>query len=316
MSTARRFQTKGEAAQFISNDIKAFVSTSPANHMAASPGHPIFDEPLVQFADAEDPIFTEFKSIINPAHLTPQEALAQALGKRPSEVPARLSVISWILPISATIRESNRARKLTPSRLWSHSRWYGEKFGDALRSHVVAVLTGMGYSAAAPMSQPYFHIEYKNIDERGYYSNWSERHMAYAAGLGTFSLSDGLITELGVAHRCGSVVTDLGLPASPRTARTPHSNCLFYVNHKCNVCVSRCPGDAISEQGHDKARCHQYIGTRLHRLLQKYEVGTVGCGLCQTKVPCESHNPAKNLTGRCDPGTGASCWKPPPTPRT
>jgi len=35
---------------------------------------------------------------------------------------------------------------------------------------------------------------------------------AYAAGHGTFSLSDGFITERGIAHRCGSVVTDLPLP--------------------------------------------------------------------------------------------------------
>jgi len=35
-------------------------------------------------------------------------------------------------------------------------------------------------------------------------SSWSERHAAYAAGLGTFSLNDALITPKGIAHRLGS----------------------------------------------------------------------------------------------------------------
>jgi epoxyqueuosine reductase QueG len=37
-------------------------------------------------------------------------------------------------------------------------------------------------------------------------SNWSERHAAYTAGLGTFGLCDGLITPLGKAMRVGEGV--------------------------------------------------------------------------------------------------------------
>ena len=52
----------------------------------------------------------------------------------------------------------------------------------------------------APVLQPYFEKTYRT-DGKGYFSNWSERHIAYAAGLGTFSLSDGFIIERGIAHR-------------------------------------------------------------------------------------------------------------------
>jgi epoxyqueuosine reductase QueG len=132
-------------------------------------------------------------------------------------------------------------------------------------------------------------------NERGPYSNWSERHIAYAAGLGTFSLSDGFITERGIAHRCGSVVTDLVLPVSSRTAKTHLSNCLFYVNSKCRACIPRCPAGAITEEGHDKIKCRQYMKTDIGYLMEEYGVGVQGCGLCQTKVPCEFRNPAKKL---------------------
>jgi len=283
-------QFQAEPAQFIEEEIKAFARTSPANRMPFSKDHIIFDEPLVKFADGNDPIFTEYKTIIDPSHLTPGEVLAKTFNKSPEDMPAHLSVISWILPITSKTRESNRRHTLTPSRLWVYTRWYGEKFNEALWEHLIELLTKMGYLAVAPSIQPYFE---KITNEKGLYSNWSERHIAYAAGLGTFSLSDGFITERGIAHRCGSVVTSLPLPASPRITKSPYSNCLFYVNGSCKACIARCPAGAITEKGHDKIKCRVYAEDDMSYLLKEYDVGKTGCGLCQTKVPCEFRNPAK-----------------------
>jgi epoxyqueuosine reductase QueG len=150
----------------------------------------------------------------------------------------------------------------------------------------------MGYLAAAPVATPYFEELTK---EDGRYSNWSERHIAYAAGLGTFSLSDGFITERGIAHRCGSVITDLKLPPSPRKVESPYSNCLFYANGECRACIMRCPAGAISEKGHDKIKCQEYMQANKPALKEEYRFERSGCGLCQTKVPCEFKNPVRKL---------------------
>ena len=278
-------------AQFIEEEVKSFARISPLNHLPIGNNQVIYDEPLVQFTDGDDLIFTEYKSIIDPVHLTPREALAKVFDHRPEDMPACLSVISWILPITSKTRKSNRQHVRTPSRLWSYSRFYVEKFNDATREHIVNLLTEMGYMAAAPMVQPYFDNALTN--DKGRFSNWSERHVAYAAGLGTFSLSDGFITDRGIAHRCGSVVTNLVLPASPRTAESPYSNCLFYVDGSCQACIARCPTGAITESGHDKGKCQAHLYSKLQYLKKKYEVGVTGCGLCQTKVPCEFRNPTK-----------------------
>jgi epoxyqueuosine reductase QueG len=55
-----------------------------------------------------------------------------------------------------------------------------------------------------------------------------------------------------------------------------------------------CPAGAISELGHDKKKCLDY----LHQVTTGYvksrfniEIGV--CGLCQTAVPCESGLPVK-----------------------
>jgi len=284
-----------EMARLIADKIKAFARTSPRNRMPESDNTPCFDEPLVQFADGDDPIFTEYKTIIAPTHLTPREALIKAYGKGNITVPEHVSVISWILPITEKTREANRKETRQPSRIWAYTRHYGEKFNDALREYMVAFLTGMGYLSAAPMLQPYFKT-YAN--EKGRYSNWSERHVAYAAGLGTFSLSDGFITESGIAMRCGSVVTDMGLPPSPRLATGPYANCLFYTNGKCIACIARCPAGAITEDGHDKIKCYTFLHEGIGHLMAEYGVGLTGCGLCQTKVPCEFRNPAREPSGK------------------
>ncbi len=289
-------QLQTNPARFIEQDIKQFVRTSPANRLSFMKDYTIWAEPLVKFADGDDPIFTEYKGIIGPAHLTPREALAKAYNKSPKDMPAHLSVISWILPIAEETRKSNRMETRVPSRPWSHTRWYGEKSNEKLRAYVAENLAEFGYLAVAPALQPYFKID---ANEKGLYSNWSERHIAYAAGHGTFSLSDGLITECGIAHRCGSVVTDLPIPASPRTAKSPYSNCLFYLGIKCRACMNRCPAGAITERGHDKYRCGQYLDDIGYFAVFKdgydNDRSVAGCGLCQTKVPCEFQNPSKKL---------------------
>jgi len=275
-----------EQALFITESIKEFTSSSPLNHLSLLDNKEIFDEPIVHFADGDDPLFTEYKTIIDPRHLTPREVLALAFNDSPQSVARHVCVISWILPITGKTRESNRRQKIRPSRLWSDTRHYGEQFNDSLREYVVKLAQDMGHRAVAPMQAPFFVSTLRN--EKGRFSNWSERHAAYAAGLGTFSLSDGFISGRGIAHRCGSVVTDMALPPSPRKAAGPYDNCLFYLDGSCSACIQRCPAGAISEAGHDKNKCEEYIHGRL-KSNAKYP--NSGCGLCQTKVPCEFRIP-------------------------
>jgi ferredoxin len=277
--------------RFIESEIYGFVRTSPLNRMPDDAGQVIFDEPMVRFADGNDSLFAQYKDIIAPIHLTPHEALSLAMDLKQEEIPDRLYVISWILPITLKTRKSNRTKKNDPSILWAYTRWYGELFNEALRAYVVKVLTEKGFMAAAPGVGPHFRQE---RNEKGYYSNWSERHVAYVAGHGTFSLSDGFITDRGIAHRCGSVVTDFMLTASPRAASTPFSNCTFYVDGSCRACIKRCPAGAITEAGHDKIRCRDYQREYFASMRDKLKVGNTGCGLCQTGVPCEFKNPVKN----------------------
>ena len=147
-------------------------------------------------------------------------------------------------------------------------------------------LKEMGYRSIAPSLSSRWERLY---DPRvGHASRWSERHAAYAAGLGTFSLTDALITARGLAHRVGSIITELELEPVARPYKGVYDYCLKKNAGTCGVCIKRCPAGAISENGHNKDLCFQYMREKISPAVnEKYEVSIAGCGLCQTKVPCE-----------------------------
>ena len=269
----------------IRDEIGRFVQESPDSRFPDS-GDPYFDEPLVGFAAAGDPLFTEYKRIVGSFHLAPAELLEGAV-----------TVICWVLPVTRATRESNRREGRWPSREWALTRNNGESFNMALRRHLVAFLEGRGHRAVAPQLSP----EWRQLDDPavGVASTWSERHAAYAAGLGTFSLNDALITPRGIAHRLGSVITSLVLPPTLRTAPDHRHNCLWYREGSCGACIDRCPVGAIGREGHDKGKCRDYVyGEAPREVGAAYGVPQIGCGLCQTRVPCEQAIPPDTVRPR------------------
>lgn len=259
---------------------------SAQNSLGMPEDEPAFGAPLVGFAAGDDPLFEELKRHVGASHWTPSEAFALAFPEL-DIVASKLMVISWILPHTQQTKRDNRKQATVPAERWARAKLFGERFNIALREHVVATLNQAGIAAIAPSRLPQWLMEEVT-------SNWSERHIAYVAGLGTFGLCDGLITPLGKAMRCGSVVARLSLPATPRVYSDHHAYCDFFREKRCAVCIGRCPVDAISEQGHDKARCLAYL-TQVRREFIEPQFGfsTDACGLCQTKVPCESHIPSR-----------------------
>jgi epoxyqueuosine reductase len=287
-----------EPERFIERAISEYVRKSPANRLDSFGGEPIFEKPLVGFADGDDPLFNEYKKVVHESHFLPREILALHLDEKPkSETPnlESVSVISFVLPVSRETVEVNAGEKEGPSLRWNHTRWKGQDLINGLSSHLASILEALGAIALAPETSPFFKILPL---PGGFASNWSQRHAAYAAGLGTFSLNDGFITAKGLAMRCGSVVTNLKLKPSARPYTNYLENCLFYTTGKCGKCISRCPGGAISEKGHDKLKCVAVLfknqkpwieGAHGPGFIGKY----AGCGLCQCGVPCSVRIPVK-----------------------
>ncbi|OGP74965.1 MAG: hypothetical protein A2V86_17380 [Deltaproteobacteria bacterium RBG_16_49_23] len=280
--------------------MKNFIHENLQNRRIQLDNGSYWEEPLVGFASGTDPLFFQFKSLIGSFHLTPREIVLAALKEKGRELllpeVEQISVISWILPTAEDTRKSNRKEEKFPSKLWAYTRDYGEACNNALRRHVVAFLEDLGFVAVAPLLMPNF--QYFRDEKVGWASPWSERHIAYTCGLGTFSLNDGLITPKGMAIRIGSVVTLLKLAPSEKKYGHPKENCLLFRNEKCGKCIPRCPAGAITEEGHDKDRCQEYINSELlkaKRLEYGLQNPPPACGLCQTGVPCEFEIPRPDL---------------------
>jgi len=273
----------------ITKIIKDFVTHSPLNDMGFDQRERIFDAPLVGFSSGADPLYDEYKSHIGSFYFKPLELFKKSFPGHELKADD-ITVISWIIPSTAATRREQAEQDRYPSERWARTRDLGEKFNIAIRSHLVEQLETAGIPAVAPLLSPHWARS-----DKGPYapcSNWSERHAAYAAGLGTFGLCDGLITPVGKAMRTGSVIAAVRVPPSTRPYDDHHAYCLHFTENTCRKCIPRCPVKALSEKGHDKQRCMQYTEHTMHNYIKKtYGLETYACGLCQSWVPCTDKIP-------------------------
>jgi epoxyqueuosine reductase len=256
-------------------------------------GERIFDKPLLGFVRGDDPIFQEYKKIIGPHHLTPQEWIAWQAANNGVPVPEAgdISVVSFIMPITEATRRENAAMTEWTSERWAQTRLLGEIFSQAMVREIVTYLMGRGVLAVAP------DVTSKMRKQRypivGWASPWSHRHVAYAAGLGTFGMHDFLITEKGAAHRCGSFIVNLRLQPNRVRPDNIHANCLQHSGVKCLKCAAKCPVKAIDASGHNKETCYQRVSKSLAYCNKNYHIFIYGCGMCSVGVPCEAGIPVK-----------------------
>lgn len=248
-----------------------------------------WEEPLVGFSAAADPLYEQLKNDIGSFYWTPLDIYSLTFPGE-SVLPGELTVISWVLPQTADTKSDQRRQRKYAAESWARSRNFGEEANLSVARELIAMLAQNCHGAVAPVLHPAW--KWQTSEKYGFASNWSERHAAFVSGLGTFGLCDGLITEKGKAMRCGSVVARIALPATPRRYEHFHAYCLYYTKGTCKKCVSRCPAGAIDEKGHNKELCKNYLFSVTAVYAQRhFGFSSYGCGLCQTAVPCESGIP-------------------------
>lgn len=280
-----------DLAPWITSFIENFIELSSENTLQNADHEKAFENPLVGFSRGDDPLYRGYKETVGPFHWTPEEIFSLTFPKTPIK-PEGLTVISWILPQTRATKADNRKEKTYPAERWARARIYGEEVNVKLRKTIIAALEEKGIQAVAPLLSP--HWGTKMSDKYVLASTWSERHAAYAAGLGTFGLCDGLITSRGKAMRAGSVVAAVQVPPTPRPYTHHRAYCLFFTQGVCGKCIDRCPVGALSEAGHDKLKCLAHLKPPTADYVKShYGFDGYGCGLCQTGVPCESKIPVK-----------------------
>jgi len=238
----------------------------------------LFEAPVIGFASAEDDIFEVFrrKEVIGANYYGPHEWLAEAH-----------TVISLFLPFSEDVRTSNKADRTDPSTEWLYARIEGQEFIGKYMAALKYHLESKGIAACVPALDDRFGVKIE-ITAKGMRpdfhadSRWSERHAAYACGLGTFGLSRGLITEKGMAGRFASIIISESFDPTGRKYSGIDDYCI-----RCGACVKNCPANAISlKHGKNNIKCNKHVEAMKKKYSPRY-----GCGKCQVGVPCEFRSP-------------------------
>ena len=251
----------------ITHEINRFVEGWPLLKGAVTR----WGEPLVGFADATDPLFLELKRAVSPSHALPGDLLRQAR-----------TVVVYFLPFDKGIAKSNR-RGPHASEAWATAYVETNQLIRDVNDRLAEVLEQAGFRTSL---LPPTH----NFDEDRLISDWSHKHVAYIAGLGTFGLHHLLITKKGCCGRLGSLVTDA--QAQP-TLQPEREACLYKFNGTCHVCVKRCVNGALQEEGFDRHKCYAMLlqTVEIHRKVGYADV----CGKCSTVVPCSFSDPVSKL---------------------
>jgi epoxyqueuosine reductase QueG len=242
------------------------ISEYVENYKKSQPVETSWREPVIGFADAEDPLFSELKKIIGPNHVLPTDI-----------VPHAKSVIVFFLPFSKKIVKSNIFGEES-SKEWDYACIETNNLINDLSKYLHETITEMGFNASLLPST-------YNYDEEKLISDWSHRSVAYISGIGKFGINNMLITKSGCCGRLGSVITDMELTPSLRTSE---EYCLYKVNGTCKKCIEKCVNKAFEWQDEivifNRQSCNEQI---YEKIVAEYPIGLGdACGKCMCGMPC------------------------------
>lgn len=231
--------------------------------------------PKVGLADAHGPEISRLREVASPFHITPEDVL-----------PGARTVVSYFLPFTRSLDRTNLPSGEVPSMEWAVAY---EETNRMIRRINKALIDWLAFTGAESRDPDAAYC----FDRERLVSEWSQRHVAWAAGLGTFGINNMLITPTGCCGRFGSIVTDSALKTDQPLAG---ELCIYKKTGQCRACVARCPSKALTLQGFDRKKCYELVSRNAKiftGLGISYEeagndpgIGSEVCGKCTTCIPC------------------------------
>jgi len=250
----------------------------------------LYDRPVFGIARGDDPYYDFLKEHIGPFHWSPEDAFR--LKYQGPVQKSDLRVVSMIFPQTAETKLAQSKEIRCPAREWIVSRGEWEPLMKEFSGKLTEALEQMGIRCVSiELLKEFSTVRSETL---GIASKWSHRHSAYLAGLGTFGLSEGLITEKGKAVRITSLIVEAPFEPTPMPYSAYNDWCLFYRDGSCGICIERCPAGSIAKDGHDKDACdayEEYFASHFWPEDVNRRDYILGCGLCQAGVPCQDKRP-------------------------
>lgn len=249
--------------------IRKTIQTFTASYAARTEIQTQWEEPLVGFASANDPLFEKLKEVVSPTHAVPSDIL-----------PDAKTVIVYFFPFPKLLSRSNIKDRVA-SNQWAVAYVETNELIRQVSNQVQEVLaTEKATSALIPATH--------NFSKEKLMSDWSHRHIGYIAGLGDFGLNNMLITEKGCCGRIGSLITSAEIQPDSRLDRP---SCLYKYDGSCKKCVTRCVNQALFEDRFERFKCYEWLleNVKNYDSLGFAEV----CGKCLVATPCAHNDPVR-----------------------
>ena len=245
------------------------ICETVASHGRSSGMGSMWRRPLVAFASADDPRFLQLQQAVSPSHLMPEDLLAGAK-----------TVVCFFIPFTEELVHNNIAGD-DATHEWALCYVQTNQLIKLVCSELTSLLGAEGYKAGVV---PATH----NFDEQRLISDWSHRHAAWIAGLGSFGENNMLITDDGCCGRFGSLATDWQFPQDGPVAQV-RERCLSRQGKTCDACRKKCPVGAYSGGSFDRHACYAHC---MHNAALHGDVGLADvCGKCICGLPCSLKSP-------------------------
>ena len=238
-------------------------------------------EPLIGFADANHPYVLNLKNTIKSTHKLPTDVLSDAS-----------IVITYFVPFTKELAKTNCVSRDIASLEWALAYEETNAMLGKINAYLIKELREMGYRGDVSP-------EATTFDKESLKSNWSHRHFARVAGMGTFGVNNMLITKVGCCGRYSSIVTNIdALPDLP----LEEEYCFYKKNGSCGVCVKHCPTGALTLDGFEREECYKVLrknaklytefGSSYTNETDEFanSAGSEVCGKCVVNAPCAFFN--------------------------
>lgn len=216
-------------------------------------------EPVVKYGDVHNPLFEKLKELVDPQHHQPLEYM-----------PDSTVVLSYFLPFKKEVGDSNIDGTLI-SEQWALGYEHANKMAALINDELCKYIKELGYDACIPW-------DIGMINDGFPRSRWSQRHVAYVCGHGTFGLNNMLISDKGSVGRYYSIITSLPIEADPVVTE---ERCLYKRDGSCRECVDRCVVGALKVDGFDRLKCLDQCNVN-----EEIYPEASACGKCVVGRPC------------------------------
>jgi epoxyqueuosine reductase QueG len=185
------------------------------------------------------------------------------------------SIVSYFIPFQDDIVNSN-IEGAYASKEWAVAYVKTNDLITAINNNIETLMKKNGYKTG---KIPATH----NFDADKLISNWSHRHIAYIAGLGTFGINNMLITKNGCCGRVGSIILNYEVSEYKQIGEIKEK-CLNKLNGSCGMCQKKCIAGAYEKNGFNRHKCYEQClkNAEYHKDTGYADV----CGKCLVGLPC------------------------------